>query len=132
MRGRRGRPTVRAGWGNVPDFVSMPTELPIACSLSAADMSVRAAEMGAIGGASLIGAEALDGRAVLRFRADAREKVAAIVAAEAECCPFLTMTLRDEPGAVMLEIEAPAGAEPVVQGIAAAFGYGPGITTASP
>lgn len=116
---------------------TMPTDLPIACSLSAADMSVRAAEMGAIGRASLIGAEAEDGRAVLGFRVEAgtRERLAAIVAAEAECCPFLTMTLREEPGALVLAIEAPAGGESVVRDIVAAFGaadYGPGITTAIP
>jgi hypothetical protein len=84
-------------------------------------MSVRAAEMAAIGRASLIGAEAEDGRAVLRFRVDARDRVAAVVAAEAECCPFLTMRLREEPGALVLGIEAPASAEPVLEGILAAF-----------
>jgi hypothetical protein len=78
--------------------------------------------MSAIGRASLIGAEAVDGQAVLRFRVDARERVAAIVAAEAECCPFLTMSLHEEPGALVLGIEAPAGAEPVLEGIVAAFG----------
>jgi hypothetical protein len=78
--------------------------------------------MSAIGRASLIGAEAEDGQAVLRFRVDARERVAAVVAAEAECCPFLTMTLREERGALALRIEAPAGAEPVLEGIVAAFG----------
>ncbi len=102
----------------------MPTELPIACSLSAADMGVRAPEMNAIGRAGLIAAEAEGRRALLRFRADedTRRQLDAIVAAEAECCAFLTMRVREESGALILAIDAPAGAEPVLQGIVDAFG----------
>jgi hypothetical protein len=48
--------------------------------------------------------------------------VAEIVAAESECCAFLTMRLRDEPGAIALSIKAPAGAEPVLAGLLEAFG----------
>ena len=80
--------------------------------------------MNAIGRDGLIAVEAKHGRAVLRFRSDTgiRERLAAVVAAEAECCAFLAMTLREESGALALAIEAPAGAEPVLGEIVAAFG----------
>jgi hypothetical protein len=102
----------------------MTTELPIACSLTAADMPGRLAEAAAIGRAGLLGVEATEARAVLHFRADAdtRARLAAIVAAEAECCPFLAISLDDGRGALALTIEAPPGAEPVLRDLVAAFG----------
>lgn len=102
----------------------MPPELPIACSLDNAELPGRVADMTAIGNASLLTVETTDARAVLRFRAEARERLAAIVVAESECCAFLAMELNDEPGAVRLTIEAPAGAEPVLHDLVAAFSGG--------
>jgi hypothetical protein len=81
----------------------MPSDSPIACSLSPAELPQRLAEM-------------------LRFRIGARNQLDAIVAAEAQCCAFLSMQLDDEPDAVRLTIEAPPGAEPVLHDLAAAFG----------
>ena len=102
----------------------MPAELPIACSLRAAEMPVRLAEIGSIGRASLLGAQTADSRAELRFRAgpETRARLEAIVAAEAECCAFLAMSLRDEAGGITLTIDAPEGAEPVMHELVAAFG----------
>ena len=53
-----------------------------------------------------------------------RERLEAIVAQEARCCPFLTMRLREDSGAgtIVLEVEAPDGAEPVVSEFVGAFG----------
>jgi hypothetical protein len=101
----------------------MPTDLPIACSLTATELPERLAEMAAIGRASLLGVETTPLTALLRFRdrPDTRARLAAIVAAESRCCAFLSMKLRDEPGAVALTIEAPRGAEPVLAGLAVAF-----------
>ncbi len=101
----------------------MSTEPPIACSLNAAEMPGRLAEMAAIGQSGLLAVETKDARAVLRFRAGAqtRERLEAIVAAEAECCAFLSMELRHEPCAVVLIIEAPEGAEPVLDELVSAF-----------
>jgi hypothetical protein len=78
--------------------------------------------MSAIGRASLLAAEINERSVVLRFRIGARNALAAIVAAEAQCCAFLSMQLDDEPDAVRLTIEAPPGAEPVLHDLAAAFG----------
>jgi hypothetical protein len=101
----------------------MPTDLPIACSLSAADRSSRLAEMSAIGRSALRGAETTARHARLRFRAGSgtRARLAAIVVAEAECCAFLDMTLREKTEVIELTINAPAGAEPALEELVAAF-----------
>src|SRR6266480_1193804 len=100
----------------------MTTEPPIACTLTEAEMPARRVEMAAIA-RELVSADAQDTHAVLRFRpgAGTRERVAAFVAAESRCCAFLRMELRDDPGALTLTIHAPAGAEPVVAELMAAF-----------
>ncbi len=101
----------------------MPTDLPIACSLSAGEQSTRLAEMSAIGEAALLSADVASRHAALRFRAGGatRERLAGIVAAEAKCCAFLDMELREERQAIELIIDAPAGAEPVLAELVGAF-----------
>lgn len=101
----------------------MPAELPITCSLSATELPARLAEMADLGRAALIGAEVEGSRARLRFSADAsvRARVNTVVAAEARCCAFLTMTVAGHPDGVMLTIDAPADAQPVVAELVNAF-----------
>jgi hypothetical protein len=101
----------------------MPTDLPMACTLTPAELPARVAEMADVGREALEAAEVRGGAAVLRFRAsgDTRERLTAIVAAEARCCAFLAMNLSDEPGRIVLTVGAPAGAEPVLDGLVAAF-----------
>lgn len=98
----------------------MESNTPIACSLSAADLSARLAEMKRLGQDSLL---SVDGDGTLRFRPDSetRLRLEAIVAAEAECCPFLDLSLREEAGTLVLKIGAPEGAEPVVADLVDAF-----------
>jgi hypothetical protein len=98
----------------------MKSHTPIACLLSATDLSARLAEMNRLGRDALL---SVDGARALRFRADTetRARLEAIVAAEAECCPFLDMDLREEDGALVLEIRAPQEAEPVVADLVSAF-----------
>src|SRR4051794_36553228 len=105
----------------------MPTELPIACSLSAAELPARLAEMGDLGRSALIGVERTKTGAVLRFRHDREtgERLAAVVAAEARCCAFLDMTLRQTGDALELTISAPADAGPVLDELVAAFAATP-------
>jgi hypothetical protein len=102
----------------------MPTDVPIACTLTAAEMRKRLAEIRAIGRAALVSAEATGSEAVLRFRlgADTRGRLRAVVAAESECCAFLGFDLSEEPEALVLAIRAPDGGEPVLQELIAAFG----------
>jgi hypothetical protein len=101
----------------------MPEELPIACSLDAGGMSERLAEMSALGRFSLIDAEPGVRHAVLRFRPgdETTERLTAIVAAEGECCAFLSMDVREESGALQLTIDAPEGAEPILEDMVGAF-----------
>ena len=102
----------------------MPTELPIACSLSAAELPTRLAEMAALGREALLDVS-LDARhARLWFTPGdgVRRRLDEIVAAESHCCAFLTMRVTDEPNAVRLEIDAPEGAEIVLAELVDAFG----------
>ena len=101
----------------------MTDRTPIACSLGAAGYPKRLGEMAALGEAALVDARTRAGHAELRFAGGAgvRERVHRIVAAESECCAFLEMTVADEPEAVLLTIDAPAGADVVLEEIVAAF-----------
>jgi arsenite methyltransferase len=97
---------------------------PIACSLEPGALADRLAEISAVGAQALIGANSRSRPARLRFRAgaDVRGRLAAIVAAEARCCPFLDLRLADEDDGTVLLIDAPPGAEPIVDDLVAAFG----------
>jgi hypothetical protein len=100
----------------------MSTQPPIACTLTAAEMPARRAEMAVIA-PDLVSGDRQAARGVLRLRpgADTRERVAAFAAAESRCCSFLRMELRDDPDALTLIVEGPAGSEPVVRELLAAF-----------
>ena len=108
----------------------MPPDLPIACTLTAAELPERLAEMRDVGRAALIDARACGPRAELRFAAGAgvRDRVEAIVAAEAQCCAFLTMHVTEEPDTVVLAIDGPEGAELVVSELVGAFRGDPEAT----
>lgn len=101
----------------------MSAELPLACSLTAAELPSRLAEMAALGEAALVDLRSQPTRADLRFAAGegVRERVEAIVAAESQCCAFLTMSVTDAPGLVVLTVDAPEGAEVVLDQMVAAF-----------
>jgi hypothetical protein len=94
----------------------MSNDLPIACSLNAAELPQRLAEMAHLGRAALLDARAEPRRAQLRFAAGAgiRDRVQAVVAAESRCCAFLTMRISDEPDAIVLTIDAPERAQGVL------------------
>jgi hypothetical protein len=100
-----------------------PRELPIACSLDAPDLRAREAELVRLGG-SLISVTSTNGApVVLRFKPDrgTRAELDRIVAAEAECCPFLEMSVR-EGETLELTIDGPDDAAPVIAGLARAIG----------
>jgi hypothetical protein len=101
----------------------MSTDPPIACSLSATELTERRALLRELGRTALLDARTRGTRAVLRFTpgAGVRDRVDAIVAAESACCPFLAMRVGAEPAAVVLTIDAPAGAEPVLEELVGGF-----------
>ena len=110
----------------------MTDELPIACSLDAGDLHQRMADIAALGRDALMGTVTGMSQAQLRFapRRGIHERVAAIVAAEARCCAFLSMTVAEEPDAIVLSIDAPADAGRVLAELVEAFDRGRARRTA--
>jgi hypothetical protein len=88
-------------------------ELPVACTLSPADLAERrTGALGALAAAVLERRELTDGWA-LRFAPDPGRipELARVMELERVCCPFLRFRLTVEPGhgAVWLELTGPAG-----------------------
>jgi hypothetical protein len=101
----------------------MDDEIPIACTLTAAQMHERLAEMGQIGRSSLVAVDGQLGRPVLHFRDDTqtRKWLEAVVAAEARCCAFLAFDLEQRFDGLALTITGPELAEPLVADLVDAF-----------
>jgi hypothetical protein len=101
----------------------MTDTTPVACSLGAGDLTRRLAAIAEIGADSLIGRGVEGSRHLLRFRADAltRARLEEIVAAEAECCSFLDLSLGEDAGELVLSIAAPADGRPIADELAGAF-----------
>jgi hypothetical protein len=89
---------------------------PIACTLTAADHAARAAETADLARRALRSRERTADGARLTFdpSPETERRLRDLVAAEAECCPFLRLDLRAAPDALVLEIAGPAEAEPIV------------------
>lgn len=101
----------------------MAEETPIACSLSAEELPARLAEIRAIGADALLG---VDGSGALRFRNDqaTHRRLQSIVAAESECCSFLTFELKAVGDELELRVTAPEGAEALADDLLQAFAEG--------
>lgn len=100
------------------------TEIPIACTLSPAEMEARGHDIRALGQAALVSVECGERHATLRFRPgpEVRERVEAIVAAEGECCAFLALKVSaGEEDATVVTIQAPVGGEATVRELAYLF-----------
>ena len=101
----------------------MSVELPIVCSLSAPDLSARLAEIAELGRDALVQSHITGTRAELRFAGseEVRVRIDAIVAAESQCCTFLSMHIAEQGDVIVLTIDAPKGAGMVVQQLVDAF-----------
>jgi hypothetical protein len=79
--------------------------------------------MAELGRDALVGATVAGRHAELRFGGGSSvlERVNRFAAAEAECCAFLTMLVEESLGEVRLIIDAPDGAELVLEELVAAF-----------
>jgi hypothetical protein len=99
---------------------------PIACSLDGGKLEQRLAAIGEAGGHSLVSHSVKDGSHLLRFRTDptTRQRLEDIVAGEAECCPFLDLSLSEEGDELILSITAPEDGRAVASELAGAFGGG--------
>jgi hypothetical protein len=100
----------------------MATPLPIVCSLDAAGLRDRVAEMAAIGAAGLVASEVDGRRGRLRFRAAVAGRLETVVAAERECCAWLGLDLARHGDELQLTLIAPPGGEAAMAEFAAAFG----------
>jgi hypothetical protein len=116
----------------------MPKDLPVVCSLGAGDLEQRLAAIAEVGAESLIDHREDSGRHLLRFRRDdrTRERLEGIVAAEAECCAFLDLSLADDGEHQILSVAAPEAGQPTADGFAMAFeapaGFRPGSPSSQP
>src|SRR4051794_8311030 len=102
----------------------MATPLPIVCTLDAAALRDRRAELAAIGAEGLVAARFDAGGAQLRFRPSVAQRLDAVVAAERECCAWLGLDLARVDGELELTLAATPDAQPALREFAAAFGAG--------
>src|SRR5919107_2373550 len=98
----------------------MSNTLPIACSLSAAQLRDRTGDMARLGRA-LVGVRRAGPRAQLRFAPGHADALRTLAAAEAECCPFLTLEVT---GDSLLTVSGPSDAAAVVDEWVATFEAG--------
>ena len=96
-------------------------ELPIACTLTPAGMTDRAEWLQRLGSRSLRSAERIDGRLDLRFDPAAEPEVREWIAAEQECCAFLSFEIEPGERELRLAIGGPPGSAPVLDGLLTAL-----------
>jgi hypothetical protein len=88
-------------------------DLPIACSLTTAELQERRSKVLQKVTAARMDSQELDNGYVYRFPSDGTwiTEIATLVSLERECCPFLRFRITVEPGQgnILLEITGPAG-----------------------
>lgn len=99
----------------------MTTQVPVACSLSGGEATIRAAEMARLGGQSLVSSSVFSGAAAMRFAADAKEELEAIISAESACCPFFTFEVVEIGEHVDILVSASEDAGQAVKELVSAF-----------
>lgn len=89
---------------------------PIACSLSARDYRRRADDIREISRRALRSTRPVAGGLRLTFAdaGGARSRLEALVAAEAVCCPFLTLDLRRSGDDLVLDVTGPEAAQSAI------------------
>jgi hypothetical protein len=89
---------------------------PVACSLGPAGYARRTEAMADLAHAALRGREPIAHGTRLTFgdRPGMHARLSGLVAAEARCCPFLTLELRRCGDGLVLEITGPDEAAPVI------------------
>jgi hypothetical protein len=98
--------------------VTHPTPTPVpACSLTASAAAERAERWQRLLNSRLVSRTMTPGGLRLAFHPDrgAAEELDALVAAERECCAFLTLTVARSEDRLVLDVAAPAEAAAVVQ-----------------
>jgi hypothetical protein len=86
----------------------MSEPVPVACTLTPADLAGQARRWQQLMKRALTGrAETPDGLR-LSFRPEAQDELRALAAVEAECCAWATWTIEPAAGAVVLDVRAVA------------------------
>jgi aminoglycoside phosphotransferase len=95
-------------------------ELPIACSLDAAQLAERGERWQALADQALISVEQTERGARQRYRGGAaiEAELRDLVELEAECCPFLELQVERVAAEIQLEVSGPPEAADVVAGFA--------------
>jgi hypothetical protein len=101
----------------------MNAEMPVACSLDAGQLEERLTAIREVGARSLTFHAVEGSRHTLRFRGSrkTRRQLEEIVAAEADCCSFLDLSLHDDGGDLVLSIAAPEHAKELGDQLAHSF-----------
>ena len=92
-------------------------DLPIACTLTADDMTARRALIDALAADGLLERTATDAglRVRLRDTPEIEQRTRELVAAESRCCAFLDFHLGRQAGDLVLDISGPEDARPVIE-----------------
>jgi hypothetical protein len=101
----------------------MDADTPIACTLSAVDYQRRLRAIRRVGFEAFLSADERPDGATLRFRnsEEVRQQLDSIVEAERACCPFLSLTVDDAGGELVIGVTAPSEAQPVVRDLILSF-----------
>ena len=84
----------------------MTSPVPIACTLTSADLATQARRWQRLMARALTGrAETADGLR-LTFRPEAEDELRALAAVEAECCAWAAWTVEPTAGAVVLDVRS--------------------------
>ena len=91
------------------------------CSLAAAELEERLRRFKQLTASALLESSPTPAGVRLRLRADAavRRELDALIAAEAECCPFLSFRVDQDAAAIRLDIDGPPDARPLLDGLLA-------------
>jgi hypothetical protein len=103
-----------------------PMGLPVACTLGAGDGAQRMQRWQALSVKGRPSARRCGHQLVVAYRAEpgVREELAALAAAERQCCSFVAWDVSQEADRVVLHVAADPGSPDDVAGIAALFGAG--------
>jgi hypothetical protein len=107
---RRARRQIQPIAGAEATAMQVTADIPIACTLSSAQLPERLAWIRQVTAQSLKTHRLVGTTLHLTYAHEARAELERIVAGERQCCGFLRFDLQDKPGAVELTIHTPGDA----------------------